>query len=151
MPNQSQSIQITLVEVLTENTPQKTHDFGDYLRKQRMLRGVTHQEIVNITKIRPHYIEAIENNAFEKLPPKTFVIGFLRAMSQYLGLDQDDVVSRYLVSAHEYEKLKSAGSVVEQKNKTTHLLKKKPVRFLAWLTGALLFFFLITLPHFIRQ
>ncbi len=70
--------------------------FGQYLRRQRILRGISRNDVVRVTKISLEYLEALENNQFEKLPPRTFVVGFLRVLSRYAGLDGDEVVNRFL-------------------------------------------------------
>ncbi|MFH1262268.1 MAG: helix-turn-helix transcriptional regulator [Pseudomonadota bacterium] len=70
--------------------------FGAYLRRQRILRGISRVEVVQVTKVSVEYLEALENNQFEKLPPRAFVVGFLRVLSRYAGLDADEIVNRYL-------------------------------------------------------
>lgn len=70
--------------------------FGQYLRRQRILRGISRNDVVRVTKVSLEYLEALENNQFEKLPPRAFVVGFLRVLSRYAGLDGDEVVNRFL-------------------------------------------------------
>jgi cytoskeletal protein RodZ len=70
--------------------------FGQYLRRERILRGISVDEIVRVTKVSAEYYEALENNHFEQLPPQAFVVGFLRVLSRYAGLDGDEVVNRFL-------------------------------------------------------
>ncbi|MCB0309327.1 MAG: helix-turn-helix domain-containing protein, partial [Bdellovibrionales bacterium] len=127
---------------MLECIDEKSLDFGDYLRKQRMLRGVSHDEIVNVTKVRLHFLDALEKNKFEVLPPKTFVVGFLRAVSRYLGLDEEDVVMRFLMALQQHENAKEE-TVKEIEVQKTRLKGKSPLRFLAWFGGVLLVFFLI--------
>src|SRR5690606_32866677 len=43
-------------------------------------------------RIRASQLEAIENNDLEKLPGRVYAIGFVRAYSEYLGLDGDKMV-----------------------------------------------------------
>ena len=124
--------------------------FGEYLRKQRMLRGVTHEEIVRTTKVRQAYVEALEREEFSSLPPRTFVLGFLRAIARYLGLDEEDLVNRYLLVSRLRE-AEAAASIPVSSGKKAGLARKKPLRLLAWFGGAMLFFFIITLPHFLRN
>lgn len=71
--------------------------FGEYLRRQRALRGISRDEIQRITKVSAKYIDALEANRFHDLPPKAFVVGFLRVLSKYAGLDETEVVNRFLV------------------------------------------------------
>ena len=70
-------------------------DVGEYLRREREAREVSLKEISNATKISVEFLQAIENNEFEKLPAEVFVIGFIRNYARYLGLNEDDVIHMY--------------------------------------------------------
>lgn len=152
MSSQPESLQIDPITTTHHEPLVKVPDFGTYLRKQRMLRGVTHQELVKITKVRACYIEALEGNRFEALPPKTFVLGFVRAIAKYLGLDEEETVAHYLVTLSE----SSETQLPPIENHSSRFFKKtlmirKAWRVMAWVGGVMLVFFLITLPHFLRQ
>lgn len=151
MSNQPQSLQIT--QPSQSDIPHDIAAFGNYLRKQRMLRGITHQEVVHSTKLRLCYIEALEKSRFQDLPQKTFVVGFLKAISKSLGLDEEELVSRYLLALQAYEKdqLEYVSLHAEQERPVKKLISKKPVRVLVWTFGVLFAFFLITLPHFLQR
>jgi len=75
-----------------------THDVlsGEDLKTIRDELGVSLEEIAEIVKVRMVYLEAIENDQFEKTPSKIFLKGFLRAYAQCIGLDADIVANRYL-------------------------------------------------------
>jgi cytoskeletal protein RodZ len=83
--------------------------FGQYLRRERILRGISRKEIIAFTKVREEYLDALENNQFERLPPKAFVMGFLRVFSKYAGLDGDAVVNRYLTAIAHQEAYEEKG------------------------------------------
>jgi cytoskeleton protein RodZ len=68
---------------------------GSYLRAEREQRGVSLQEISAVTKIQVKFLDALEEDAYEQLPPAPFVIGFLRAYAQCLSLAPDDIVMAY--------------------------------------------------------
>ncbi len=69
--------------------------FGSYLKRERELRGISLEEISNATKIRKSILDAIENDRVEELPSEIFVIGFIKAYARHIGLDPEDVVTRY--------------------------------------------------------
>jgi len=75
-----------------------THDVlsGEDLKTIRDELGISLEEIAEIVKVRMVYLEAIENDQFEKTPSKIFLKGFLRAYAQCIGLDADIVANRYL-------------------------------------------------------
>ena len=73
---------------------------GNDLKKIRDELGISLEEIAEMVKVRIVYIQAIENDDFEKTPSRIFLKGFLRAYAQCLGLDADVVASRYLKRIH---------------------------------------------------
>jgi cytoskeletal protein RodZ len=69
--------------------------FGERLRRDRELRGVSREEISAATRIGSRFLEALENEQWEKLPGGVFNRGFLRAAARFLGLDEDDLIAQY--------------------------------------------------------
>lgn len=68
---------------------------GNYLRRERELQHVSLQDISAATKIQLRFLKALENDAYDQLPPAPFVVGFLRAYAQYLALDPEEIVAVY--------------------------------------------------------
>jgi cytoskeletal protein RodZ len=69
--------------------------FGEQLKRERELRGVSLEEVSVATRIAPRFLEALENEQWDKLPGGVFNRGFIRAVARYLGLDEDNLVSEY--------------------------------------------------------
>jgi cytoskeleton protein RodZ len=69
--------------------------FGEHLKRERELRGVTLDEISAATRIATRFLEAIENEQWERLPGGVFNRGFVRAVARYLGLDEEDILAEY--------------------------------------------------------
>jgi len=69
--------------------------FGAYLRQVRETRKVSLEEVCRATKIRRSILEAIEGDRLEILPSEVFVKGFIEAYAKSIGLDPEDVLSRY--------------------------------------------------------
>lgn len=72
--------------------------FGPWLRRQREMREITLREISDASKISLRYLQALEDERFDLLPAMVFAKGFLRQYARYVGLDQDEVVNRFLVA-----------------------------------------------------
>lgn len=72
-----------------------TSSFGERLRRERQLRGVTLEEVSSATRISTRFLEAIEGGHWEQLPGGAFNRGFIRSTSRYLGLDEDGMVAEY--------------------------------------------------------
>ncbi len=73
--------------------------FGENLRREREMRGVSLEEISLATKISVRLLQAIENEDFSKLPGGIFTRSFIRSYSKYLGLDEETVLGEYQLSA----------------------------------------------------
>ncbi|MCP4397295.1 MAG: helix-turn-helix domain-containing protein [bacterium] len=69
--------------------------FGESLRKERELRGITLEEISQHTKVHTRFLEAIENDDLSLLPAKAFAKGFLRSYARMVDLDEEFVLSNF--------------------------------------------------------
>ena len=72
-----------------------TGTFGERLKRERELREVTLKEVTAGTRIGPRFLEALENEQWEKLPGGVFNRGFVRAIARYLGLDEENLLAEY--------------------------------------------------------
>ena len=70
-------------------------DIGDKLKSAREAKGLSIQDIEKATKIQSRYLEAIENNEFDKLPGDFYVRAFIRQYAQVVGLDGKELLSDY--------------------------------------------------------
>jgi cytoskeleton protein RodZ len=75
--------------------------FGDRLRREREMRGVTLDEISASTKIARRHLEELESENFDALPGGVFNRGFVRAYARFLGIDEDQAVADYLSASGE--------------------------------------------------
>ncbi len=64
---------------------------GERLRSARVARGLSLDDIEAGTRIRRRYLEALEEEAFDRLPGPTYVRGFLRGYAAYLDLPADEI------------------------------------------------------------
>ena len=69
--------------------------FGEHLKREREMRGVTLEEIAAATRIAPRFLAALESEQWELLPGGVFNRGFIRSVARYLGLDEDSLVAEY--------------------------------------------------------
>ena len=70
--------------------------FGEELRRERLIREVSLDEISASTKISIRLLTALESSDVKKLPAPVFTRGFIRAYSRHLGLDPDEMVNAYI-------------------------------------------------------
>jgi cytoskeleton protein RodZ len=66
---------------------------GELLSRKREALGVTHQQVAAELHITMHYVRALEENAFEKLPGDVFVRGYIRAYAGFLKLDPQVLIN----------------------------------------------------------
>ena len=72
---------------------------GEFFRQVRETKGLTLDEVAIKTRIHPEYLKALEESNFAKLPEQVFAKGFVRSYARSLGLDEDDAMHRFTVSA----------------------------------------------------
>ena len=72
--------------------------FGERMRREREMRGVTLEEISLSTKISKRHLESLEQENFDELPGGIFNKGFVRAYAKYLGIDEEQAVADYVAA-----------------------------------------------------
>lgn len=70
--------------------------FGENLRRERELRGVSLREIAEATKISVRFLQALEQDRVDVLPGGLFARAFVRQYARYLGLDAERYVAEFL-------------------------------------------------------
>src|SRR5688572_27176868 len=70
-------------------------EIGAELRRARLARKQSIEDVSRATKINPSFVRAIENEDFAKLPGGLFTRGFLRAYAREVGLAPEEMVERY--------------------------------------------------------
>lgn len=76
-------------EGFPENSGMEDLKIGAILTRAREERGMTFEEASQATKIRKRYLEALELDDYGALPDPVYLLGFVRAYANYLGLDGD--------------------------------------------------------------
>ena len=77
--------------------------FGDRMRREREMRGVTLEEISESTKISKRALQALEEEDFDLLPGGIFNKGFVRAYARFLGIDEEQAVADFLAVNNEQQ------------------------------------------------
>lgn len=75
--------------------------FGERLRREREMRGITLDEIAESTKISRRHLESLEKEDYDALPGGIFNRGFIRAYARYLGIDEEQAVADYTAASAE--------------------------------------------------
>jgi cytoskeletal protein RodZ len=72
-------------------------DIGATLKSAREQQGISLDDAAEATKIRPSYLRALEEEAFEQLPGPTYARGFLRSYAELLALDPQLLIDEFNV------------------------------------------------------
>jgi cytoskeletal protein RodZ len=78
-------------------------NFGERLKREREMREVTLNEVTVATRIGPRFLDALENEQWEKLPGGVFNRGFVRSVARYLGLDEESLLAEYDLARSQQE------------------------------------------------
>ena len=72
---------------------EKKGGFGEHLRREREMRGISLEEIASATRIGTRFLEALETEQWGQLPGGVFNRGFVRAIAHHLGLNEEALVA----------------------------------------------------------
>lgn len=70
-------------------------DLAEILRRTREGKGLTLDEVAEITRVRRVYLEAFEQAAYDVLPPRAFAIGYVKAYAKALDLDEETLADMF--------------------------------------------------------
>jgi cytoskeletal protein RodZ len=70
-------------------------ELGQLLRKARLEKGISLEDMQETTKIRKRYLEAIEDGNYKILPGNFYVRAFIKSYSESVGLDPNEVLRLY--------------------------------------------------------
>jgi len=68
---------------------------GQKLKKLREEMGLSHGRVADALHMTSHYVKALEEDQYDKLPGKIFVKGYFRAYAKLLGTNVDDIMTCY--------------------------------------------------------
>ncbi|PFM79627.1 helix-turn-helix domain-containing protein [Bacillus sp. AFS077874] len=86
-------------------------ELGKYLREAREAKGLSIDDVQELTKIQKRYLEAIEEGNYEILPGQFYVRAFIRQYAETIGVD----VSGFLTEKPVVEESTVASTVEEVK------------------------------------
>ncbi len=93
---------------------------GQLLKETREAKLYTLDEVEKSTKIRKELLKALEDDNYAKLPPLTFIQGFVKNYGKFLGLDSEKLLA---VLRRDFEASKHPPVVMESFSKP--LTKKR--------------------------
>ena len=70
--------------------------FGENLKRERELRGISLRDMADATKISLRFLEDLEKGRMDRLPGGLFPRAFVRQYAKQLGLDPEKAVTEFL-------------------------------------------------------
>lgn len=102
--------------------------FGEELRREREIRGISLKEIADATKISKRFLEALERNDHRTLPAPVFTRGFVREYARYVGLNAEEMVNRYNFASANDDRIEKPPQVEKYPNTPVRDISPKPPR-----------------------
>lgn len=100
--------------------------FGEELRREREIRGISLKEISDATKISKRFLEALERNDHRTLPAPVFTRGFVREYARYVGLNAEEMVNRYNFAAAGDDRIEKPPAVAKYPSTPVRDITPKP-------------------------
>lgn len=66
---------------------------GQILKQIRLEKNLEIDRVAKATKIRPVYLEALEEDDYQKLPSTTSARGFIKNYAEFLGLSSTEILA----------------------------------------------------------
>lgn len=101
------------------------------LVRARKAAGMTVEQLAAETRIPQRHIEAIEQGDFDRLPSRTYAIGFSRTYAKSVGLDDKEVAAQLRSELGEADQKRTSSQQYEPGDPA-----RVPSRILAWLSAA---------------
>ncbi|GIO83774.1 XRE family transcriptional regulator [Paenibacillus faecis] len=70
-------------------------DLGQQLKEARLARGLSLDDVQEMTKIRKRYLEAIESGDYKVLPGSFYVRAFIKTYAETVGVDADELLTEH--------------------------------------------------------
>ena len=121
---------------------------GTLLREARLAKKLSLAEAEQGTSIRRRYLEAIENDEYEKTPGEVFLKGMLRNYGNFLGLNGPELVQLYKASTTGMRKESARSAGIREVDKVKLNIQLKNPRDIGSGTGKLELPKLPKLPSF---
>jgi transcriptional regulator with XRE-family HTH domain len=84
---------------------------GETLAAKRGERGLTIEQAASATRIRAHYLSALESNELDRLASPVYAKGHLRTYARFLGLDPEPLVAMLNAPPRDVRRLLSIGNL----------------------------------------
>ncbi|MNH81248.1 Helix-turn-helix domain protein [compost metagenome] len=112
-------------------------DLGQQLKEARLQRGLSLDDVQELTKIRKRYLEAIEAGDYKVLPGSFYVRAFIKTYAEAVGVDSDGLLEEHRKDVPVSEPEPTMEPVI-QKRRSSHAATERNSK---WLSTTLMWSF----------
>jgi cytoskeleton protein RodZ len=76
---------------------------GHVITEARERKGMTREQVANEAHLPPHYVKMIETDSYDLISDRLYLVPFLRRYATFLGLDAEEIASRFVSSVQHAE------------------------------------------------
>jgi len=92
---------------------------GHLFTETRERKGLTREQVANEAHLPPHYVKMIETDSYDMISDRLYLVPFLRRYASFLGLDAEEIASRFVSNVQHAE-----ANVVRISQEITMVAKK---------------------------
>lgn len=76
---------------------------GHVITEARERKGMTRDQVANEAHLPPHYVKMIETDSYDMISDRLYLVPFLRRYATFLGLDAEEIASRFVTNVQHAE------------------------------------------------
>lgn len=111
-------------------------DLGQQLREARLARGLSLDDVQEMTKIRKRYLEAIESGDYKVLPGSFYVRAFIKTYAETVGVDADELLAEHRQNVPSSDPEPTMEPVIQKRRSRQHAERNSK-----WLSTTLMWSF----------
>ena len=92
---------------------------GQLFTEARDRKGLTRDQVATEAHLPPHYVKMIETDSYDQISDRLYLVPFLRRYAAFLGLDAEEIASRFVSNVQHAE-----ANVVRISQEITMVAKK---------------------------
>jgi len=101
------------------NGSESEPSLGHVITEARERKGLTRDQVANEAHLPPHYVKMIETDSYDLISDRLYLVPFLRRYATFLGLDAEEIASRFVSNVQHAE-----ANVVRISQELTMVAKK---------------------------
>ncbi|MEC0135977.1 helix-turn-helix domain-containing protein [Paenibacillus macerans] len=113
-------------------------ELGQKLKEARLAKGLSLDDIQEMTKIRKRYLEAIESGDYKVLPGSFYVRAFIKTYAETVGVDADELLAEHRQNVPDAVPEQTMEPVIQKRRSRQHAERNSK-----WLSTTLMWSFAV--------